>query len=132
MGMRIVEICNLTGYSQSIVEKAVYKYRDKKSKDKQMEKYNAVFEMHNKGIIDYKIAKELHISPSTVKRYLTGEQHPLGLPSNTKIDDESSNRILDMYFNQKMSSVEISKELKTSKTTVMYVVNKHLYKSTDS
>ena len=131
-GLSIVEIVELTGLSTSIVEKAVYKYRNIKSKDKQMDKYNKIFELHNQGINNYQISKIVEVSPSTVQRYLSGEQHPLNKPSNKKITDELEAKIIDMYFNQKLGSVEIGKILDMSKTTIMNVVNSFKNVSTAS
>jgi transposase len=129
-GLKITEIVNLTGLSTSIVEKAVYKYRDIKSKDSQMEKYNKIFELHNQGINNYQISKIVGVSPSTVQRYLSGEQHPLNKPSNKKITDEIESKVIDMYFNDNLGSVEIGKLLDLSKTTVMNIVNNFKNKST--
>ena len=110
-GLKISEIVNLTGLSTSIVEKAVYKYRDIKSKDSQMEKYNKIFELHNQGVNNYQISKIVGVSASTVQRYLSGEQHPLNKPSNKKITDEIEDKVIDMYFNDNLGSVEIGKIL---------------------
>lgn len=129
-GLKIAEIARLTGLSTSIVEKAVYKYRDIKSKDSQMEKYNKIFELHNQGINNYQISKIVGVSASTVQRYLSGEQHPLNKPSNKKITDEIEDKVIDMYFNDNLGSVEIGKILDLSKTTVMNIVNNFKNKST--
>ena len=131
-GLTITEIKNLMGLSKSIVEKAVYKYRDIKNKDSQIEKYNKIFELHNQGINDYQISKIVDVSPSTVQRYLYKNVHPLNKAGNTKVNDELREKILDMYFNQKMTSIPISKNLGISKTTVMNVVNNYKYSSTPS
>ena len=129
-GLKITDIVKLTGLSTSIVEKAVYKYRDIKSKDSQMEKYNKIFELHNQGVNNYQISKMVDVSPSTVQRYLSGEQHPLNKPSNKKTTDEIENKVIDMYFNGDLGSVEIGKILDLSKTTVMNIVNNFKNKST--
>lgn len=129
-GLKITDIVKLTGLSTSIVEKAVYKYRDIKSKDSQMEKYNKIFELHNQGVNNYQISKIVGVSASTVQRYLSGEQHPLNKPSNKKITDEIEDKVIDMYFNDNLGSVEIGKILDLSKTTVMNIVNNFRNKST--
>ena len=129
-GLKIADIVKLTGLSTSIVEKAVYKYRDIKSKDSQMEKYNKIFELHNQGVNNYQISKIVGVSASTVQRYLSGEQHPLNKPSNKKITDEIEDKVIDMYFNDNLGSVEIGKILDLSKTTVMNIVNNFKNKST--
>ena len=129
-GLKITDIVKLTGLSTSIVEKAVYKYRDIKSKDSQMEKYNKIFELHNQGVNNYQISKIVGVSASTVQRYLSGEQHPLNKPSNKKITDEIEDKVIDMYFNNNLGSVEIGKILDLSKTTVMNIVNNFKNKST--
>ena len=129
-GLKITDIVKLTELSTSIIEKAVYKYRDIKSKDSQMEKYNKIFELHNQGVNNYQISKIVGVSPSTVKRYLSGEQHPLNKPSNKKITDEIENKVIDMYFNDNLGSVEIGRLLDLSKTTVMNIVNNFKNKST--
>ena len=129
-GLKITDIVKLTGLSTSIVEKAVYKYRDIKSKDSQMEKYNKIFELHNQGVNNYQISKIVGVSASTVQRYLSGEQHPLNKPSNKKITDEIEDKVIDMYFNDNLGSVEIGKILDLSKTTVMNIVNNFKNKST--
>ena len=129
-GLKITDIVKLTGLSTSIVEKAVYKYRDIKSKDSQMEKYNKIFELHNQGVNNYQISKIVGVSASTVQRYLSGEQHPLNKPSNKKITDEIEDKVIDMYFNDNLGSVEIGKILDLSKTTVMNIVNNFRNKNT--
>lgn len=83
-GLQIADISKKTGLSMSIVEKAVYKYRDIRSKELQMEKYNQIITLHNQGINNYQISKKVNVSPSTVQRYLSGEQHPLRKPGNKK------------------------------------------------
>ena len=129
-GLKITDIVKLTGLSTSIVEKAVYKYRDIKSKDSQMEKYNKIFELHNQGVNNYQISKIVGVTASSVQRYLSGEQHPLNKPSNKKITDEIEDKVIDMYFNNNLGSVEIGKILDLSKTTVMNIVNNFRNKST--
>lgn len=126
-GMTITEISNKTGFSVSIVEKCIYKYREPNNdkKYKQLEKYNQIIELHNQGVIDYKISKIVGVSPSTVGRYLRGENHPLNKPGNIKITDEVSKIIYDMYFVNKLSSIKISQELGISQTTVMTEINKY-------
>ena len=131
-GLSITKIVEKTGLSTSIVEKAVYKYRGVKSKDKQMNKYNKIFELHEQGVNNYQISKMVDVSPSTVQRYLSGEQHPLNKPSNKKITVELENKIIDMYFNNNFGSVKIGKLLDISKTTVMNVVNSYKNISTAS
>ena len=111
--------------SESIVEKAIYKYRQPKSKESQMKKYNKIFELHNQGINNYQISKLVHVSPSTVKRYLSGEQHPMNKPGNLKVTDDVKDKILQLYFKDNLGSVEISKQLDMSKTTVMSVINQY-------
>ena len=128
--LKITDIVKLTGLSTSIVEKAVYKYRDIKSKDSQMEKYNKIFELHSQGVNNYQISKIVGVSASTVQRYLSGEQHPLNKPSNKKITDEIEDKVIDMYFNDNLGSVEIGEILDLSKTTVMNIVNNFKNKST--
>ena len=131
-GLSITKIVEKTGLSTSIVEKAVYKYRDVKSKDKQMNKYNKIFELHEQGVNNYQISKMVDVSPSTVQRYLSGEQHPLNKPSNKKITVELESKIIDMYFNNNFGSVKIGELLDISKTTVMNVVNSYKNISTTS
>ena len=61
---------------------------------------------------------------------MSGEQHPLNKPSNKKITDEIEDKVIDMYFNDNLGSVEIGKILDLSKTTVMNIVNNFKNKST--
>ena len=90
-----------------------------------LEKYNKIFELHNQGINNYQISKLVHVSPSTVKRYLSGEQHPMNKPGNLKVTDDVKDKILQLYFKDNLGSVEISKQLDMSKTTVMSVINQY-------
>lgn len=124
-GMRICDIKECTGYSISIVEKAVYKYRGKKDKLDQIEKYNMIFELHKKGINNYQISKIVHVSPSTVERYLSGEQSPLRISSTKKVTKEIYKQIIDLYVCQGYSSTKIGDMLNLSKTTVMNVVHNY-------
>ena len=81
---------------------------------------------------NYQISKIVDVSPSTVQRYLSGEQHPLNKPSNKKITDEIEHKVIDMYFNDNLGSIEIGKILDLSKTTVMSIVNNFKNKGTAS
>ena len=97
-----------------------------------MNKYNKIFELHEQGVNNYQISKMADVSPSTVQRYLSGEQHPLNKPSNKKITVELESKIIDMYFNNNFGSVKIGELLDISKTTVMNVVNSYKNISTTS
>lgn len=117
------------GYSQSVVEKTIYANRKIKIDNKYDLIYEKVFELHNKGIINYEIAKKLNISPSTVGRYLSGENVPYRKPSNKKINNIIEKEIIDLYRNG-YSLSDISQKYNFSDTTARYVIDK--YKNIDN
>lgn len=93
-GYRIVDICNELDLNRKLVEHILY---DRKlhigRKNQKILKYeniyNEVIRLHNEGFINYHIAKQLNISPSTVRRYI------------------------DKYNNQQ-ANTEVSQEIKES------------------
>lgn len=117
-------VVNELGYSQSVVEKTVYTNRNDKYRDRYFEIYDKVFEMYNSGMVKYEISKELHISPSTVERYLSGQNNPYTQPSNKKIDKNKELEIIDFYRNGE-SIIDISKKYKVSCTTIRTVIDKY-------
>ncbi len=124
-GKTITQIVKETGYSVSVVEKCVYKYRNsvQRKNKKNREVYDKVWELHNKGLKNYHIAKELKISPSTVQRYLDNSSNPYKeLPFK---------KIKEMYFEKGMSGADIAKELHISDTTIMSHINHIKYANTE-
>lgn len=93
-GYRIVDICNKLDLNRGTVEHILY---DRKlhigRKNQKILKYeniyNEVIRLHNEGFINYHIAKQLNVSPSTVRRYI------------------------DKYNNQQ-ANTEVSQEIKES------------------
>lgn len=74
-GYRIIDICKKLDLSDSTVEHILYDRKlhinhKTQAKLKYENIYNEVIRLHNNGIINYHIAKQLNISPSTVRRYL--------------------------------------------------------------
>ena len=132
-GISITEITNLTRYSQSIVEKCVYKYRNviKEKKEKYQEIYKKVFELKSQGINNYQISKELNISPSTVDRYLKGENNPYKELPFKKITENLKENIINLYFDKKKTSIEIAEVYKVSSNTILSVINNYKYANTE-
>jgi group I intron endonuclease len=132
-GKTIAEIVQTTKYTTSIVEKCVYKYTNTvefKNKNYQ-EIYDKVFELHEKGVKNYHISKQLHISPSTVQRYLTGQNDPYKDLPFKKVTDDIKDNIIDMYFNQNKTSTEIGDIYNITYTTVMSFINNYKYANTE-
>lgn len=125
----ISEVVKLLGYSQSIVEKTIYANKKIKIDNKYNLIYEKVFELHNEGIINYEIAKRLNISPSTVGRYLSGENIPYRKPSNKKVNNLIEKEIIDLYRSG-CSLSDISQKYNLSNTTARYVIDK--YKNIDN
>jgi len=132
-GLTITEIHKSTGYSRSIVEKCVYKYRNTvdDNKKKYQDIYNKVFELHNSGYNNYQISKKLNISPNTVSRYLKNENNPyLDLPYK-KLTKEVQGYILQNYFERNKTFKQISNELNISDTTIGAFINNYKYTNTE-
>lgn len=132
-GSSITEIANLTEYTQSIVEKCVYKYRNsvKDKKEKYQEIYNKVFELKSQGINNYQISKKLKISPSTVDRYLKGENNPYKESPFKKITEKIKGNIIELYFNKNKTSIEIAEIYEVSSNTILSVINNYKYANTE-
>lgn len=129
----ISEICKMTGYSTSIVEKCVYRYRNAKDirSDKYKEIYDKVHELYDMGYKKYTISKMLNISPSTVDRYLSGSNNPyLELPYK-KITEDKRMYIFDMFFNKNMPIKDIAKKLQVSRNTIETYINQYKYANTE-
>lgn len=124
-GMRISEIVSSTGYSPSIVEKAVYAKRNTKeeSYEERLEKYDKVMELKRQGLRECEIIKIIKLPSSSVGSYLRGTSNPYNY--NQKITSEMKNKIIHMYFDEKRTVIEISKELDVSDTTVRFYINKY-------
>lgn len=120
----IRKVVDELGYTQSIVEKVIYTHRKVENDNKYNEIYEKVFEMHNNGMINYDIAKQLHISPSTVGRYLSGQNIPYRAPSNKKVNNIIEKEIIDLYRDGH-SSTDIAQKYDMSRTTVKYVIDKY-------
>lgn len=129
-GMRIVEIVKETGYSTSVVEKAVYRYTDAviKSKSKYQEMYLKTKELAKQGLKAPAIAKELNIGTTTVYRYLRDENNPFKELPYKKITKDLEPIIKDLYFNQGKTIVEIAKMMGVAETTMgVHITNyKHV------
>lgn len=74
-GYRIVDIVNELDLTVKTVEHILYDRdlhinRKTQGELKYKEIYNKVIQLHEEGVINYHIAKQLNISPSTVTRYL--------------------------------------------------------------
>lgn len=120
----ISKVVKVLGYSQSVVEKTIYANRKIKNDDKYRVIYQKVFELHNKGVINYDIAKQLHISPSTVGRYLNGQNIPYRIPGNKKMNDKIEKEIIELYRNG-CSLPEISRKYDMSNTTIRGTIDKY-------
>lgn len=132
-GYYISEICKLTEYTTSVVEKCVYKYRNAKNlrTDKYKEVFDNVHELYDKGYKKYTISKILNISPSTVSRYLSGHSNPyLELPYK-KITDEKKSKIIDMFFNDDIEIKDIARKLQVSRNTIETYINQYKYANTE-
>ena len=131
-GMRIVEIARETGYSISVVEKAVYKLTNavNDSKSKYQEKYLKTKELRAKGWSITKIAKELNIGTTTVSRYIRDENNPFRELSYKKITKDLEPIIKDLYFNKGWTIKRIADEFGVTDTTMnIYITN---YKNVDT
>lgn len=132
-GNTIIEVVKSTGYTQSIVEKCVYKYRNvvKDKKEKYQEIYKKVFELKSQGVNNYQIYKKLNISPNTVKRYLKGDNNPYKELPFKKITEELKEDIIKLYFNDNKASIEIAEKYKVSSNTILSVINNYKYANTE-
>lgn len=132
-GNRIVDIVNITGYSESIVEKCVYNRTKsvEETKNKYQLIYDKVYELYSNGENKFSISKILDISPSTVSRYLNGENNPYKDLPFKKIIKEFYPKIISMYYNDKMSQEEIAKVYNVRHTTISNIINNHKYVNTE-
>ena len=74
-GYTITEIVDIIGCTKGIIEHAIYDkglHLDRKAKkeEKRLHTISEVIRLHDEGYINYRIAKILKISPSSVQRYL--------------------------------------------------------------
>ena len=132
-GLRIAEICRDTGYSVSIVEKCIYKYRSivNDNRKKLQDIYDKVHELSSKGYKDYHISKKLNISPNTVCRYLRKENNPyLDLPYK-KLNKEIQEYVLEGYFKDNKTFKQIADEVGLSDTTIGVFINNYKYTNTE-
>lgn len=132
-GNTIAEIVKIVGLSASVVEKCVYKYTntvDSKTL-KYQNIYDEVFRLHDEGINNYQISKILKISPSTVQRYLTGENNPYKELPFKKVKNNIKDEIIDMYFNKNISSADIGKKYQISRASIMSFINNYKYANTE-
>lgn len=132
-GYSIVDISNLTKYSDSIVEKCIYKYRNvvKDKEEKYQKIYDKVFQLYNQGFKKYHIAKYLNISPSTVERYLSGKNNPYKDLPFKKVTKNIQNNIINLYFNKHKTSTEIGDIYNISHSTIMSFINNYKYANTE-
>lgn len=132
-GNRISDICKLTDYSSSIVEKCVYKYRN--AQDVRLNKYKEIYDqvhkMYEEGYKKYRISKVLKISPSTVDRYLKGTNNPYKELPYKKITEEKKSYVIDMFFNKGTSIKDIANELEVSRNTIESYINQYKYANTE-
>lgn len=94
-GLRIIDIINKTGYSESIVSKCIHKYRkvpNKNYNDERINIYNQIIDLYNKGYNRNQISIILNINE---------------------------------YFNKNKSIKDIAQELNLSKNTIEFYVNRY-------
>lgn len=132
-GNTIAETVKLSEYTQSVVEKCVYKFRNvvKENKEKYQEIYREIFKLKSQGINNYQISKKLNISPNTVNRYLKGENNPYKELPFKKITEILKQDIINLYFNENKNSIEIAEEYNVSSNTILSVINNYKYANTE-
>ena len=132
-GLGITDICNKTGYTASIVEKCVYKYRDAigTRKRKYQHIYDEVHRLYEEGYNKYTISKMLKISPSTVNRYLTNFSNPYNELNYKKVTKDIENEIINLYFNEDKTIKYIADIFSLSENTVRDYVNRYKHANTE-
>lgn len=128
-GKRIREIANETGYSESIVEKCIYKYRNasEKRKEKYKKVYEEALELYAKGLNKSQIARELNVGVTTIGRYINGVNNPNKELPFRKTNEKDRKEIIHMYFNLKIPVKEIAKKFDITNTTVRDIINRYKY-----
>lgn len=132
-GLKIVEIHNKTGYSISIIEKCVYKYRNtvKDTRNKYQKLYDQTIALYNKGYKPYTISKILKIGNTTVNRYIKGENNPYKELNFKKIKYKEKEEILHMYFNEQIPIKEIATKYNVARNTIEFYINNYKYANTE-
>lgn len=132
-GMRIVDIVKDTGYSISVVEKAIYKFTNGVNENKKMyqEKYLQAKEMAKQGLKAPEIAKRLNIGQTTVYRYLKDENNPFKELPYKKITPDLEPKIKDLYFNKGKTIREIAEIMGVTGTTMGQYINNYKHVNTE-
>lgn len=129
-GHGISETARDLGYTNSIVEKVIYKYRPNYKKDNSdaIKLYNQIIELYSQGMSNYDIGKKLGIKTRKVKRYTEEGQIPGRKPSNAKMTDKMSQFIFDKYFKEHVEIKEIVDLIgNVSRNLVEAEINTYLY-----
>ena len=125
----IKKVCDLTGYTISVVEKAVYK-TNKYKNDKFIKIYDEVINLYNEGYNQSEIARKLNIGGSTVNRYVRGLTNPNNELPFKKVTKDIEKEIIKLYLNN-MSMVDIGKKFNISHNTVSNYIKQYEYANTE-
>lgn len=130
-GHTVRETAKYLNYSDSIVEKVIYKYRPcnyKQDKTDAINLYNEIMNLHKNGMNNYDIGKKLGIKTRKVKRYTEEGQTPYRKPRNKKMTDDVSQLIFDKYFKEHMEIKDILLLIDgISRNTIESEINKYIY-----
>ena len=135
-GLRIVDIMKKLELSESIVSKCIHKYRkvtNKNYNEKRIKIYNEIMSLYNKGYNRSQISKMLNQPTTTVYRY-TKEGFDIEsrkeLPFK-KVTKEVNDYIIKEYFDNAKTVKELCEELKLSRQTIEFYINKYKYANTE-
>lgn len=129
-GLRIIDIINKTGYSESIVSKCIHKYRkvpNKNYNDERINIYNQIIDLYNKGYNRNQISIILNQPTTTVYRYTKEgfDIHKNKTLPFKKVTEDVEKYIINEYFNKNKPIKDIAQELNLSKNTIEFYVNRY-------
>ena len=132
-GLRNVDIINKTGYSISIVEKAINKYRNPQDKKRQerIKKYDEILNLFNNGYSAKEIQKITKYPRTTIENYINGRTNPHKEVPYKKVTKEIEDNIIKMYFIENITVKDISNKFNLSENTINDYINRHKYANTE-
>lgn len=132
-GYKNIEITRKTGYSISIIEKTVNKYRNPQEKRRQqrIKIYDEIMDLHEKGYTLTEIHYRTKQPKSTIHHYIMGDRNPHNDLPFKKVTKKVEDNIIKMYFKEGASIKDICKVLCLSDTTVEDYVNRYKYANTE-
>lgn len=131
-GMKMSQIVKSVGFTTSIVEKCICKYRNayKNNKNKSVEVYENVLKLKEDGFDVKYIYKKLNIPYNTCRNYFNGINNPKKELPFVKIPVDKYTNIIELY-NSGITLKDIARQFNVSVTTIRSIVEADLYANTE-